>query len=67
MTPLTKPLRRELSIDNVIYTLTLDADQLRLTEKGHRNGLVVRWKDLISGDAALAAALQASTHREHST
>lgn len=67
MTPLTKPLRRELSIDDAIYTVTLDANQLKLTEKGHRNGLVLRWKDLISGEAALAASLQASTHPEHST
>jgi hypothetical protein len=29
-------------------------------EKGHRKGLELGWKDLLSGDAGLAAALNAS-------
>jgi hypothetical protein len=28
--------------------------------KGKRKGIVLAWKDLLSGDAGLAAALQAS-------
>ena len=28
--------------------------------KGKRNGLEIAWKDLVSGDAALATALNAS-------
>ncbi|MGJ4730283.1 hypothetical protein [Luteimonas sp. SDU101] len=60
MTPLDKPLRRELEVDGVAYTLTLDPEGLKLVEKGRRKGLVLRWQDLLNGDAALAAALQAS-------
>jgi hypothetical protein len=33
---------------------------LKLVQKGHRNGLALTWKNLLNGDAALAAALQAS-------
>jgi hypothetical protein len=34
---------------------------LKLSEKGRRNGVTLSWVDLLNGDAALAAALQAST------
>ncbi|MFS8488772.1 hypothetical protein EIP98_06425 [Xanthomonas campestris pv. raphani] len=60
MTPLDKPLRRELRIGEQSYTLTIDPDTLKLVEKGKRKGVVLRWEDLVSGDAALASALQAS-------
>jgi hypothetical protein len=60
MTPLDKPLKREIEVDGVAYTLTLDPQGLKLTEKGHRRGVELSWKDLVSGDAALATALQAS-------
>ena len=60
MTRLDKPLRRELDIEGKAYTLTIDPDGLKLAQKGKRKGLDLRWIDLINGDAALAAALQAS-------
>ncbi|MCW0423205.1 hypothetical protein [Xanthomonas sacchari] len=60
MTPLDRPLRRALEIDGVHYSLTVDPDGLKLTEKGRRKGLDLRWSALVSGDAALATALQAS-------
>lgn len=60
MTPLDKPLRRELDIDGQPYTLIVDPEGLRLVEKGRRKGITLRWQDLVSGDAALATALQAS-------
>mgnify|MGYP001063764231 CR=1 FL=1 len=60
MTKLDKPLRRELSVGEQAYTLTIDPDGLKLVEKGRRKGVELRWQDLINGDAALAAALQAS-------
>jgi hypothetical protein len=60
MTPLDKPLRRELEIAGKAWTLMIDADGLKLTEKGKRKGIELRWSDLVSGDAGLAAALQAS-------
>ena len=60
MTRLDKPLRREILIGDKPYTLTIDADGFKLVEKGRRNGSALRWRDIVNGDAALAAALQAS-------
>jgi hypothetical protein len=63
MTPLAGPLKRQLDLDGVAYTLTLDAGGLRLVEKGKRKGVELRWKDIVNGDAALASALQGSLQR----
>jgi hypothetical protein len=59
-TKLDRPLKRELSIEGKPYMLTIDPDGLRLVEKGHRKGQELAWKDLVSGEAALAVALSAS-------
>lgn len=59
-TRLDGPLRREVDIAGEPYTLTIDPDGLRLVAKGRRKGLELKWSDLVSGDAALAAALQGS-------
>lgn len=63
MTKLDKPLRREVVIQDAPYTLTIDADGLKLTKKGHRRGVELRWTDVVGGDAGLAAALHASTEQ----
>lgn len=60
MTRLDKPIRRELRIGDKAFTLTIDADRLKLVEKGRRNGTELRWSDIVNGDAALATALQGS-------
>lgn len=60
MTPLDKPLKREVQIDDAPYVLTIDPDGLKLVPKGKRKGLELRWTELVSGDAALATALRAS-------
>lgn len=60
MTPLDKPLRREVWIEDKPWTLTIDPEGLKLVPKGKRKGLELAWTDLVSGDAALASALQAS-------
>lgn len=62
MTKLDKPLRREVQIGDKAYTLTIAPEGLKLVEKGHRNGLELAWTDLTDGDAALAAALNASAN-----
>ena len=62
-TRLDTPLRREIEIDEKAYTLQIDASGLKLAEKGRRKGIELRWTDLVSGDAALAAALTASVAR----
>ena len=60
MTRLDKPLKRELRLKGAPHVLTIDADGLRLTRKGRRKGIELAWKDLVSGDAAMATALNAS-------
>jgi len=60
MTRLDKPLKRELRLKGAPHVLTIDADGLRLTKKGRRQGIELAWKDLVSGDAAMATALNAS-------
>ena len=60
MTKLDKPLRREVVVKQKAYTLTIDPDGLKFVEKGRRNGTSLLWTDIVNGDAALAAALQAS-------
>lgn len=59
-TRLDKPLKRELEIEGEPYTLTVTAEGLKLTRKGKRKGHQLAWKDLVSGEAALATALNAS-------
>ena len=60
MTKLDKPMRREVQIGDQVYTLTIGPDGLKLVEKGRRKGLELAWTALVSGDAELASALQAS-------
>ncbi len=59
-TKLDKPLKRELDVDGEPYMLTIAPDGLKLVPKGKRLGHEVTWKDLLSGQTALAAALDAS-------
>jgi len=60
MTKLEKPLRREILIDEIAYVVTIDPAGIKLTEKGRRKGVELAWKDVVSGQAALATALNAS-------
>ena len=62
-TKLAKPLKRELEIKGQAYSLTMTGEGFTLAPKGKRNGVHMKWADLVSGDAALAAALQASVAR----
>jgi len=62
-TKLDKALRREVGIDGEAYMLTLSPEGLKLVRKGKRKGLELTWKALVSGDAALASALNASLAR----
>jgi len=59
-TKLHGPLKRELSIGGKPYVLTIDTERLKLVPKGKRKGRELAWKDLVSGEAALAVALNAS-------
>jgi hypothetical protein len=60
MTPLDKPLKRALKINGRDYAITLNPEALKITEKGHRIGLELKWAEIVSGETALAVALHAS-------
>ena len=59
-TKLEGALKREIVIDGAAYTVTLDPAGLKLVPKGRRKGYELEWSALVSGDAALAAALNAT-------
>jgi hypothetical protein len=59
-TKLDKHLKREIDIDGQPFMLTIGPEGLKLVPKGKRNGLEIAWKALVSGDAALTTALNAS-------
>ena len=66
MTKLEKELKREINIDDKAYVVTISPQGLKLTEKGRRKGQELAWKDLVTGDAALATALNASVESANS-
>jgi hypothetical protein len=55
--------QREVRVKKEVFVLTLDPDGFKLTRKGRRKGIEIAWKDLVSGDAAVAFALNASLGR----
>jgi hypothetical protein len=59
-TKLDKTLKREIEIGGEPYIVTLTPEGLKLTAKGKRKGQELAWKDLVSGQAAMATALNAS-------
>ncbi len=62
-TKLDKALKRELDIGGEAYMLTINPEGLKLVPKGKRNGHELAWKDIVSGNVALTAALNASLDR----
>ena len=60
MTPLDKALKRALKINGRDFVITIDPQALKITEKGRRLGLELKWTDMVSGESALAVALHAS-------
>ena len=59
-TELKGPLKRELAVDKATYILTITPDGFKLVPKGKRKGYEMSWRSLVTGEAALATALQAS-------
>lgn len=66
-TKLDKPIKRELELDGVRYTVTIAPDGIRVVEKGKRKGREVSWATIISGDAELNEALRISVDATRST
>jgi hypothetical protein len=65
-TKLEKTIKRELALDGAAYMIAISPEGLKITEKGKRKGLELSWKDLISGQTALATALNASLDQARS-
>ena len=59
-TKLEGPLKRTLAIGEDPYVLTITPDGLTLVPKGKRKGYSLAWNAFVSGEAALATALNAS-------
>lgn len=62
-TKLDNPLRREIQIAGAPYMLTITPEGFKLVPKGKRKGQEFSWQSFVSGDAALAQALNASLAR----
>lgn len=59
-TKLRGVLKREIEIEGRPYTLSVELDGFRLVPKGRRRGWEMKWASFVSGEAALATALNAS-------
>jgi hypothetical protein len=62
-TKLDKPLKREIQIAGKPYMLTITPEGFKLVPKGKRKGQELSWDAVVSGEAALATALNASLQR----
>jgi hypothetical protein len=62
-TKLEKPLKREIQVAGRPYILTITPEGLKLVPKGKRKGQELAWSSFVSGEAALAVALNASLQR----
>ena len=56
-------MKREIQVEGKPYMLTVGPGGLKLVPKGRRKGQELSWSALVSGEAALAAALNASLKR----
>lgn len=55
-TKLDKALRREIEIGDKAYTLVIDPQGLKLTEKGHRKGQELSWNDVLGSGSSGSAS-----------
>jgi hypothetical protein len=59
-TVLNKSLKRELTIKDEQYVLTINPEGFKIVPKGKRKGQEILWSAIVNGDAVLATALNAS-------
>ena len=59
-TQLNKTVKRAVSIQGRDFVVSISPEGLKLTLKGRRKGFELRWVELVTGDAALTTALNAS-------
>jgi len=64
-TKLDKAIKRELELDDKLYTVTIAPDGIKVVPKGGRKGIELDWRTIVSGDAELRRDLGASiqTHQ----
>jgi hypothetical protein len=55
-TKLEKPLKRELTVNDAQYMLTISPEGLKLVPKGKRNGLELTWKAVLGGQTGAGGA-----------
>jgi len=46
-TKLDKTIKRELDLDGTTYTIAIGPDGLKITQKGHRKGQEMSWRELV--------------------
>jgi hypothetical protein len=63
-TLLSKALKRAISINGADYVLTISPEGFTLTPKGKRKGQSWTWTQMLSGEAGLTSALQASVRND---
>lgn len=59
-TKLDKPIKREIDVNGVSFTVTISPDGVRIVEKGKRKGHELTWEQLIRGDVTLTLDLMDS-------
>jgi hypothetical protein len=59
-TPLTKPLKRSITLGEQEYTVTISPEGVKVVEKGKRKGQELSWEAIVSGEAELARDLRRS-------
>lgn len=59
-TLLDRPIKRELALNGVLYTVTISTEGVKIVPKGKRTGHEISWETLLSGDAELRRDLNIS-------
>lgn len=59
-TRLEGPLKREVDVNGVAFTITLSPEGVKIVEKGKRKGTELTWEQLIRGDVTLTQDLKDS-------
>lgn len=60
VTPLERPIRRLIQIDDKAFVVTLTPTGVRLVLKGRRKGVEVTWRQILDGEVELHAQLAES-------
>ena len=56
-TKLDKPLKREVDVNGVPFTVTFSPTGIKIVEKGKRKGQELTWERLVRGDVTLGQDL----------